>query len=423
MLAWSLRARENASVSIYDKALSELRTSDLEQLLAEGAIENIRLEFKSEAPDKDETLKKLSSFANTFGGFMVVGAKARSADGRLESLPGIDPQSGYKQKLVQWAFEGSTPPFVVEVSDPIPCPGSADKVCYVAWVAESDVAPHFLNGRKGVWVRTDEFSSRTRTGLAEDAELRQLFRRREAIVNRRTALLERSKARFIEYTRNLISTLPPDPKPSPLIELFIAPRFPSRPVCTQDRLKDVVMSSYIQYRGVTFPRNHESIIAQHESVIVPNADGPGSLFELNTWGVVFYSDRLASEQGPNGTYGIHPFEFVGRILLYVTHARGVLQKIKYSGAVNIDVSLASMLSAPWLAIQHFMAYPQPIRQLDNEISFTIETDTWALETATEEVIKDVLRLAFFSANWPDWVDTNEKLEDLLNNAYKFNCWK
>lgn len=410
-------------MSIYDKPLSELQASDLQELLAEGAIENIRLEFKSEAPDKDETLKKLSSFANTFGGFMVVGAKARSADGRLETLSGVEPQPGYKQKLVQWAFEGSTPPFVVEVSDPIPCPGSADRVCYVAWVAESDVAPHFLNGRKGVWVRTDEFSSRTQTGLAEDAELRQLFNRREAIVNHRTALLERSKARFTEYTRNLVNTIAADLKPSPLIEIFIAPRFPSRPVCTQDKLKSVVTSSYIQYRGVTFPRNHESIITQHESVIVPNADGPGSLFELNTWGALFYSDRLASEHGPNGTYGMHLFEFVGRILLYVKHARGVFQKIKYSGAVNIDVSLASMLSAPWVAIQHFMAYPVPIRQLDNEISFTIETDTEALEAAPEEVIRDVLRLAFFSANLPDWVDTNEKLENLLNHAYQFNGWK
>src|SRR5450755_2335997 len=104
MLAWSLVARENATVSIYDKPLSELRTTDLEQLLAEGAIENIRLEFKSEAPNKDETLKKLSSFANTFGGFMVVGAKARSSDGRIEDLPGVNEESGYKQKVVDWCF-------------------------------------------------------------------------------------------------------------------------------------------------------------------------------------------------------------------------------------------------------------------------------------------------------------------------------
>jgi len=41
----------------------------------------VRLEFKSEVPTKDEVLKKLSSFANTFGGYLVIGAKANGADG------------------------------------------------------------------------------------------------------------------------------------------------------------------------------------------------------------------------------------------------------------------------------------------------------------------------------------------------------
>lgn len=57
-----------------------------------------------EVPSKDETLKKISSLANTFGGYMVVGARANSADGRLTELPGVDPESGYRQKVVQWCF-------------------------------------------------------------------------------------------------------------------------------------------------------------------------------------------------------------------------------------------------------------------------------------------------------------------------------
>ena len=55
-------------MSIYDKSIADLATDDLQSLLDEGAVENVRLEFKLEAPAKDETLKKLSSFANTYGG-------------------------------------------------------------------------------------------------------------------------------------------------------------------------------------------------------------------------------------------------------------------------------------------------------------------------------------------------------------------
>src|SRR5579862_7393524 len=107
-------------MSIFTKPVSQLVPQDLEELLLDTAVENIRFEFKSEIPDKDETLKKLSSFANTFGGFAVIGAKANSADGRIENLPGVDGQAGYKQKVVQWCFDAVSPPLAVEVSDAIP---------------------------------------------------------------------------------------------------------------------------------------------------------------------------------------------------------------------------------------------------------------------------------------------------------------
>ncbi len=59
-------------------------------------VENVRLEFKREVPGKNETLKKLSSCANTFGGYLVVGAEAAN-DGRITGLPAVELQHGYKQ--------------------------------------------------------------------------------------------------------------------------------------------------------------------------------------------------------------------------------------------------------------------------------------------------------------------------------------
>jgi predicted HTH transcriptional regulator len=109
-------------MSFFTTPLSQLDTSHLQELLAMPAVENVRLEFKRDVRDKDETLKKLSSFANTFGGHMVIGASANSADGRISDLPGVDPQPRYKQKIVQWSFDAASPPLTVEVSDPISVP-------------------------------------------------------------------------------------------------------------------------------------------------------------------------------------------------------------------------------------------------------------------------------------------------------------
>src|SRR5712691_1265746 len=96
-------------MSIFTKPTSQLSSAHLLEILREAAVENIRLEFKLKVPDKDETLKKLSSFANSFGGFMVIGAKANSADGRIEGLPGVDEQPGYKQKSGSVVFRCGQP--------------------------------------------------------------------------------------------------------------------------------------------------------------------------------------------------------------------------------------------------------------------------------------------------------------------------
>ena len=64
--------------------MSEFTAPDLAELMRDSAVESVRLEFKSLPPDKEEILKKLSSFANTFGGWLVVGAVANSAGGRLQ---------------------------------------------------------------------------------------------------------------------------------------------------------------------------------------------------------------------------------------------------------------------------------------------------------------------------------------------------
>ena len=48
-------------MSIYTKPVSQLETIDLQELVNERAVENSRLEFKFLVPNKEETLKRLSS--------------------------------------------------------------------------------------------------------------------------------------------------------------------------------------------------------------------------------------------------------------------------------------------------------------------------------------------------------------------------
>ena len=121
-------------MAIFSKSISEINYEDLQELLDESAVENLRLEYKREYPHKDEFLKKASSFSNTFGGYLIIGAEADSHDGRLISFSGVDPQSGYKQRIVQWCFDAVNPPIFPVVSDPIPLPNDPKRVCYIIWL-------------------------------------------------------------------------------------------------------------------------------------------------------------------------------------------------------------------------------------------------------------------------------------------------
>ena len=222
-------------------------------------------------------LKKLSGFANTAGGLLVVGAYASSQDGRVTGLPGVDPQAGYKQTVVQWCFEGIAPPLDVEVSDPIPLTDSPGRVCYVVRVAESDLGPHFLNGRKGVYVRTDEFSARFEAHPANENELRQLLNRRELVRRRRDDLVRRARQRFDVFAEQKYSEL--GRRQSGIgarFDLSIGPRFPGRMVCDLAALLSFIQANAIPWRDVGFPRTTGGgVVSQHESVVVLR---PGPVF-------------------------------------------------------------------------------------------------------------------------------------------------
>src|SRR5690348_13870422 len=105
-------------MSVFSTPVAHITTDDLRELLTERAAENVRLEFKRDIPDKDEMLKKLSSFANTYGGLLVIGASAQSKDGRITDLTGVDAHPNLKQTIVQWCVAGTNPPLTPEVSDP-----------------------------------------------------------------------------------------------------------------------------------------------------------------------------------------------------------------------------------------------------------------------------------------------------------------
>jgi Putative DNA-binding domain len=415
-------------MSIYTTSLSQIDTASLTELLQEGAVENLRLEFKREIPGKDETLKKLSSFANTFGGFVVIGAAAQSKDGKIQDLPGVEQTPGYKQKIVDWCFKECSPPISVDVSGPIPTPSNNGRVCYVISVEESEVAPHFVNGRNGVWIRTNEFSGKYNFALADEDELRQLLHRRELTLGRRRDIVERARKRFTYY----LSTTSEKPahagSPGALLELCLVPRFPSKHLCKQEDLPKLVKDvRYPSYRGVGFPRLQLGVMTQHESAIIREPLTDLSFFEINVWGMLFYVTKLDEKAYTDKVSGIHVYAFVGHLLMFLQHANDLLQLMGATGSMLVETSLKDIRDRQWLYAQTIgsgiapVGSSKPISGLDDAFALSVSTTVEILRERPDDILMELLRSIFFSLNWADLTDTEGKLQSLIQDGRRFNC--
>jgi hypothetical protein len=413
-------------MSIYTTPVSQLQTSDLAELLQDQAVENTRLEFKSEVPAKDETLKKLSSFANTYGGLVVVGAAAPSEKGRIEDLPGVDEQSGYKQKIVDWCFQGCSPPITVDVSGPIPTPTGNGKFCYVISVEESEVAPHFLNGRKGVWIRTNEFSGRFHAELANEDELQQLLHRRELVLDRRRHIVERARKRFETHVRTAPALPGSGPVPDATFELCIVPRFPARQICEPGQIVFHLNNvRYPTYRGVGFPRYQMGVMTQLESAIIRQPFVEPSFLEANVWGMVFYATGLYEKEYPDSTKGVHVYEFVGHLLLFLRHANDLFEHIGLVGPILIETKLSSIRDRTWVYAQQIshttsIGATRPPSGLDDEFAFALSTTVEHLHQNPANVAVELLRSIFFSLDWSALVANEAELNKLIEIGHRFN---
>jgi hypothetical protein len=138
-------------------------------------------------------------------------------------------------------------------------------------------------------------------------------------------------------------------------------------------------------------------------------------------GMLFYCSRIDRDE--HGSSGIHPFEVVGKVLLFIRHAGTLLGALGYRGPVLINTTLTSILRVGWLNLTAGGLLPnRPGSELDDDVAFSVTTSSDALSEKPDGVAMEVLRYIFFSANLPDLIDPPHQLEDLVRMGYKYNFW-
>lgn len=375
-------------MSIFSKQIHQLTYRDIRELLTEGAQENIRLEFKRDYPGKQNLLKKLSAFANTYGGYLVMGVE-EDGRGRVKSLPGVSRINRFDQTVVQWCFEEIFPPITPFISTPIPSEEEPNRFFYVIYVEQSRETPHVLNkSRNGLYVRTDEYSQKFLTRLAKFDELEYLMSNRKKSDSLLAVILKRAEERLETHKEIRFEE---HHGTDSLLKLCFVPLFPHNRIFKAEKLLSLAQRSAIHARGGNLPDfSDDKLHSQFESIISVN---PGisyySYFEINVYNMLYYVCDVTREYPRESQPGslflkVLPAKvLMAEIILFLRYARKFYRKSGFEGLLKLIVAMEN-IKGRRLKIEDSGEEDVRISYLDNSLS--LERSFSVRDLAQEEKI-------------------------------------
>ena len=126
-------------INPFGKPLEQLEEADLDKLIDEEISEGLYVEYKEDFPT--HLAKIVASFANTFGGWIVIGADARNPRNVPTSFPGIDVSHDPKDRFRN-ICQGNITPVPLFSSKLILKSDNTSRGILVVRIPESTYPPH-----------------------------------------------------------------------------------------------------------------------------------------------------------------------------------------------------------------------------------------------------------------------------------------
>jgi hypothetical protein len=243
--------------------------------------EGFRIEYKRDfdANVRDKLPKVISSFANSHGGVLVIGAN--TANGVPQPpFEGFEPPAKEEFALtvenicLQNIYPPVLPRTTVVPSD------VANRVFLVIEVEESGEAPHAIENSKKVYVRTGNAANPY--DLADVDLIIDLVKRRKEPLELRDRLTGSAESRAEKWVMS----------PQCYIQVSICPRFPRSALWSSEQVYDFIQNT--RYRGGTFiDRNHLHRVPDGVAGQIPERPYAGAAYEeINRFGLLFARTRF-----------------------------------------------------------------------------------------------------------------------------------
>ena len=309
----------------FSTSVREMSLGEVDSLYRDRVQENIRLEYKRELPQetadfKQVLAKELSSLANTYGGYVIIGI-ATDQQGIPIAMDGVPPINNFAQRVASVGYEQSYPPLIPTVSKPITLQNG--NVIYVIHQDLSLEAPHFLTRRRGAYVRTSEFSQTFEARLASWEELQFLGNRRTQATNRRLFLYQRSLTRCKRM-------LPwSDIKNRAALYVWTGPLFPIRPLIELSRLQETMEKVGVLASGG---------VSLQDSLAYAESGYRNHYIEGTAYGTYFSCKSLL----PGDATKVHLGSLLGNLMGSIKSGCRFLISCGFDGVLHVKVMLLDM---------------------------------------------------------------------------------
>ena len=247
------------STSIFGKPLNDVTTDDVKLFCKSQIKEGVNLDYKKDLSSAKSIVKAIASFANTRGGWILVGVEDNKDDKPVIPAAGIDFQDHLTLTVTNMVLSHIWTP-IIPVYRVCP-PDKNNKTFLIMYVPESHEAPHWLFNKKELYIRVaDRSSSGTWEELATSDQWEWLRNKREKSVQLRKEIKDELDYRFRTHdiwdelgngvTGSVILPSPNrrDPDTVDMLNLTITPYYPTEAIMdvkqSYDLLGDLNIRDY-----------------------------------------------------------------------------------------------------------------------------------------------------------------------------------
>ncbi len=422
--------------SIFGKPLNEVTTDDVRVFCDSQIKEGVNLDYKKDLSSSKSLMKAIASFANTRGGWILVGVEDNKDDKPVIPARGIDFQDHLTLTVTNMVLSHMSPP-TIPVYHVCP-PDKNNKTFLVMYVPESHEAPHWLFNKKELYVRvSDRSSSGSWEDLATSDQWEWLRNKRQKSVELRKEVKDELNYRFrthdiwnkVEngFTGSVV--LPTanrrDSGTVDMLNLIITPYYPSKAILEVRQSYDLLGDLNIyDYYGTTdkFPAfvDHRSVF-QGGTEIYQTIDGSTKKYftALHTTGMIVYKETILFLSNPPIDQGYLPENYIeltrimARLDQFLSLAAVIYQKVGFVGLVQFSIFINGI---DWMRMRF------PINVSMSKIYKSPTSDFyWSNDMLVSEItdeknrydrIKEIIENLMFMFGWKDFNET------IMKNYYK-----